>query len=134
MFAVFAVIIIALLWWSIALVPKNVNVNNRQTACTNEAKICPDGSAVGRTGPDCAFAPCPSALTNSRVAAGCVITGCSGTVCSDHEVITDCMARPTDSCYTTAVYEHQANGACGWTLTPDLQRCIVAGGLPTNTK
>jgi len=30
-------------------------------ACTTEAKICPDGSAVGRTGPDCEFAPCPSA-------------------------------------------------------------------------
>jgi hypothetical protein len=28
-------------------------------ACTEEAKVCPDGSAVGRTGPDCAFAPCP---------------------------------------------------------------------------
>lgn len=21
--------------------------------------MCPDGSAVGRTGPDCAFPPCP---------------------------------------------------------------------------
>jgi len=28
-------------------------------ACTKEAKICPDGSAVGRTGPNCEFAPCP---------------------------------------------------------------------------
>ena len=27
-------------------------------ACTQEAKICPDGSSVGRSGPDCAFAPC----------------------------------------------------------------------------
>ncbi|MCY1060413.1 hypothetical protein [Nannocystis sp. SCPEA4] len=30
-------------------------------ACTMEAKICPDGSAVGRTGPNCEFAPCPAA-------------------------------------------------------------------------
>jgi hypothetical protein len=30
-------------------------------ACTEEAKICPDGSAVGRTGPNCEFAPCPPA-------------------------------------------------------------------------
>jgi len=29
------------------------------TACTLEAKICPDGSSVGRTGPNCEFAPCP---------------------------------------------------------------------------
>jgi len=28
-------------------------------ACTMEAKLCPDGSAVGRTGPDCEFAKCP---------------------------------------------------------------------------
>jgi hypothetical protein len=28
-------------------------------ACTEEAKICPDGSAVGRTSPNCEFAPCP---------------------------------------------------------------------------
>ncbi|MFH1968656.1 MAG: hypothetical protein ABIJ84_04690 [bacterium] len=30
-----------------------------QTACTQEAKVCPDGSAVGRTGPNCQFAECP---------------------------------------------------------------------------
>jgi hypothetical protein len=27
--------------------------------CTKEAKQCPDGSYVGRTGPQCEFAPCP---------------------------------------------------------------------------
>ena len=30
------------------------------TACTLEALICPDGTAVGRTGPDCEFAVCPA--------------------------------------------------------------------------
>ncbi|MFH1392973.1 MAG: Gmad2 immunoglobulin-like domain-containing protein [Patescibacteria group bacterium] len=29
------------------------------TACTQEAKQCPDGSYVGRTGPNCEFTPCP---------------------------------------------------------------------------
>jgi hypothetical protein len=29
-------------------------------ACTMEAKICPDGSSVGRVGPNCEFAPCPT--------------------------------------------------------------------------
>lgn len=28
-------------------------------ACTMDAKMCPDGSAVSRTGPNCEFAPCP---------------------------------------------------------------------------
>jgi len=29
-------------------------------ACTQEAKECPDGSYVGRTGPNCEFAACPT--------------------------------------------------------------------------
>jgi hypothetical protein len=30
-------------------------------ACTMEAKICPDGSSVGRSGPNCEFAECSTA-------------------------------------------------------------------------
>lgn len=33
-------------------------------ACTMDARICPDGSAVGRTGPNCEFAPCPGEETS----------------------------------------------------------------------
>ncbi len=33
--------------------------SERPVACTMEAKLCPDGSAVGRTGPKCEFALCP---------------------------------------------------------------------------
>lgn len=33
--------------------------SNKQIACTTEAKLCPDGSSVGRTGPKCEFAKCP---------------------------------------------------------------------------
>jgi hypothetical protein len=29
-----------------------------QIACTLEAKSCPDGTTVGRSGPNCSFAPC----------------------------------------------------------------------------
>ena len=35
------------------------NKNSGKIACTQEAKICPGGSAVGRSGPKCEFAPCP---------------------------------------------------------------------------
>lgn len=31
-----------------------------QVACTEEALVCPDGSSVGRTGPQCKFSACPS--------------------------------------------------------------------------
>jgi len=33
---------------------------NEQVACTMDALICPDGSAVGREGPNCEFAACPA--------------------------------------------------------------------------
>lgn len=36
---------------------------NKMTACTMEAKQCPDGSYVGRTGPNCEFALCPSEVS-----------------------------------------------------------------------
>jgi len=31
-------------------------------ACTQEAKLCPDGSYVGRTGPNCEFTDCPTVV------------------------------------------------------------------------
>lgn len=37
----------------------NSNTTPPMTACTMDAKICPDGSAVGRSGPNCEFTPCP---------------------------------------------------------------------------
>ncbi len=70
-------------------------------ACSMEAKLCPDGSGVGRTGPNCEFAPCPA----SRPPAGqclkdadcptpaytCEETQGTGTVCSS----TDPSCVPT---------------------------------------
>jgi len=44
-------------------------------ACSQEAKICPDGTGVGRTGPNCEFASCPttaSTTSTERIAAGYV--------------------------------------------------------------
>ena len=38
---------------------------HRQIACTQEAKQCPNGSYVGRTGSNCEFAQCPN-ITTSR--------------------------------------------------------------------
>ena len=36
-----------------------------EIGCTLEAKVCPDGTSVGRTGPLCEFAPCPKNTTSS---------------------------------------------------------------------
>ncbi len=58
----------------------NGNVPEPQP-CTQEAKLCPDGSSVGRTGPNCTFAPCPAAPTQ-RSCAGAGDTSCgTGYVC-----------------------------------------------------
>jgi hypothetical protein len=40
-----------------------VNTPPEGVMCTQEAMECPDGSYVGRTGPNCEFAPCPNTAT-----------------------------------------------------------------------
>lgn len=37
-----------------------VEYPNRPAACQLDAKVCPDGTAVGRTGIECSFPACPS--------------------------------------------------------------------------
>lgn len=39
--------------------------NLKQIVCTQEAKLCPDGSYVGRTGSNCEFAKCPEIIPPS---------------------------------------------------------------------
>ena len=41
---------------------------NQPKLCTLEAKVCPDGSTVGRSGPNCEFAPCPTTGTTTGAA------------------------------------------------------------------
>ncbi len=49
-------------------------------ACTMDAMICPDGTAVGRTGPNCEFAPCPvSDETSMRACPRDTLTCADGT-------------------------------------------------------
>ncbi len=47
--------------------PSTIPDGGGMIACTMDAKICPDGSAVGRTGPKCEFAPCPGAVETTHV-------------------------------------------------------------------
>ena len=57
----------------------------------------------------------------------CVVTGCSGQVCAEEDVFTTCEWLPQYACYDTATCERQADGACGWTATPELSACL--GGV-----
>ena len=56
--------------------PKNTPPPYQEpVACTMEAKICPDGSAVGRTGPNCEFSACPTEKPTPPVGVDSGITG-----------------------------------------------------------
>lgn len=44
--------------------------NDDSTFCTADAQECPDGSYVGRSGPDCAFDPCPTNTKKNPPEAG----------------------------------------------------------------
>ena len=54
----------------------------------------------------------------------CLVTGCSGQICSDEDVITTCEYKAEYACYKTAKCEWQENGQCGWTPTEDLVTCL----------
>ncbi len=63
--------------------------------------------------------------TNSQEqASGCKPSGCSGQVCSDQDVITDCAYKEEYICYEKAKCERQENGQCGWTKTKELSACL----------
>jgi hypothetical protein len=43
------------------------NGEDAQTLCTMDVKLCPDGSSVGRQGPNCEFAACPNDTSDEEV-------------------------------------------------------------------
>jgi eight-cysteine-cluster-containing protein len=57
--------------------------------------------------------------------AACKPSGCSGQVCSDKDVITDCIYLSKYACYKTAKCERQNNGECGWTQTSEFAKCLA---------
>ena len=54
----------------------------------------------------------------------CIVTGCSGQVCAEEDVITTCEFLPEYACYKNTVCERQRDGECGWTETEELLSCI----------
>ena len=58
LFIVFVIVVVSA-FATYKFISLKVN-KNEQVFCTMEAKMCPDGSYVGREGPKCEFAKCPS--------------------------------------------------------------------------
>lgn len=65
----------------------------------------------------------------SIVSNGCVVAGCSGQLCvSANEagnIVTTCEYRAEYACYKEAHCGPQTDGTCGWSETPELQRCLT---------
>lgn len=59
-----------------------------------------------------------------REAGGCKISGCSGQICSDQDVPSNCMYKEEYICYQKAKCERQSTGECGWTPTRVLTQCL----------
>lgn len=60
----FSVCFVSLLWF---LNQKNSVGIPSSIGCTEEVKICPDSSTVGRSGINCEFTPCLESSTNSNI-------------------------------------------------------------------
>ncbi len=58
-----------------SLLPKPIDTKRpippAPVGCTREAKQCPDGSYVGRSGPDCEFTPCPNPIPTPPPTGNC---------------------------------------------------------------
>ncbi len=99
-------------------------------SCTADAKMCPDGSAVGRTGPNCEFALCPTA-TPAPSHGGCVRDGCSNELCVDKKsehVSTSCIYQNVYKCFQYSTCERKTGGQCGWTKTSQYLQCVSNNG------
>lgn len=61
---------------------------------------------------------------------GCQVAGCSSQLCVDastsSSLVTTCEYKDSYACYKTATCTRQADGKCGWTLTPQLTSCLAS--------
>jgi len=115
-----------------------------------EAKICPDGSAVGRTGPNCEFAACPAAqATTSDTTSGSkgilpYNSGVRGTVslgptcpverippdpaCADKPYATAITVYRTGAKTPFVIGNSDASGAFQFALPPGSYTLAASGG------
>lgn len=112
---------------------------NGGTACSMEARICPDGSAIGRTGPNCEFAACPvrtGTTPYTSGAKGVVTLGPTCPVmkdppdpqCADKGYATTVSVSRSGSTATFATTKSDANGAFTFSLPPGSYTVSAAGG------
>ena len=113
----------------------SLGINNApvvQAALTGPDAAIITGNNVPVTGPGGRLLGLKATQVYFRDRAGvsnlkpCMKTGCSRTICSDHNVISTCEWRPEYACYQKATCERQADGNCGFTQTRELTSCLAA--------
>jgi len=75
---IYILIAVALGVWLVGFVlnwqqPNPIDNGNGNVACTADAKLCPDGSYVGRSGADCQFVCPPAPIVSSTTEAEIII-------------------------------------------------------------
>lgn len=114
------------------------NVNGG-VACTMEAKLCPDGSAVGRIPPDCEFAKCPGEGSSSSGISGIVLLGpqCpvvrQGEECPDEPYATTLVVTSPDGAEVIKTFTSNSEGAFSVAVPPGtyaIRSAAAANVLP----
>ena len=74
-----------------------------------------------------------STLNTPISTASCRVSGCSGEICAEGNLVSTCIYKAEYACYKTATCERQSTGTCGWTNTPELLACVEGkqGGSDT---
>lgn len=112
--------------------------------CTQEAKLCPDGSYVSRSGPDCKFTPCPdeNLLKNSKSGIlGTVLLGPACPVvknppeagCADKPYKTDLVLMTADQSRVIGKFSSDTNGEFNIKVQPGqytIRSAVSAKTLP----
>lgn len=82
-----------------------IDLNLKPVACTLEAKLCPDGSYVGRQGPSCEFAKCPDVVTMGIIKGKVTV----GPICPVEREGVPCPV-PQEAYTSREVILHKADG------------------------
>ncbi len=121
---------------------RGYRVLGNEIACTMEAKLCSDGSAVGRVGPSCEFAPCPGTTDDSasagegilsgRVSIGplCPVEPCRESAVSNPYIGREIVLRSRDGRVFAATLDEEGNfkiTAPAGTYAMNLSNCVFMG-------
>jgi hypothetical protein len=107
--------------------------NGEVSVCTMDAKICPDGSAVGRIPPTCEFAACPvpqGSVTPSVLPSGSTSTATSGPITLEARInqaatTADLSIRPVEIIEDSRC---AVGVQCIWAGTVRVKTTLIMGG------